>query len=60
MGSGSVGAAALKLSRRFLGNDESDSALAHARSRFAQLGGHEGSVLTGTATAQRRLALVLP
>ena len=62
MGSGSVGAAALKLSRRFLGNDVSDSALAHARARFAQLGGHEGSVLSSEALApaQRRLSLVLP
>jgi site-specific DNA-methyltransferase (adenine-specific) len=60
MGSGSVGAAALKLSRRFLGNDVSDSALAHARARFAQLGGQEGSVLAGAETAQRRLSLVLP
>src|SRR6478736_1911201 len=59
MGSGSVGAAALKLSRRFLGNDVSDSALAYARARFAQLGGHEGTVLSA-AGAQRHLALVLP
>ena len=58
MGSGSVGAAALKLSRRFLGNDVSDSALAHARARFAQLGGQEGSVLSVAATAQRRLLVV--
>jgi site-specific DNA-methyltransferase (adenine-specific) len=62
MGSGSVGAAALKLSRRFLGNDVSDSALAHARARFAQLGGHEGTVLSPacSGTGQRRLSLVLP
>jgi hypothetical protein len=64
MGSGSVGAAALKLSRRFLGNDVSDSALAHARARFAQMGGHEGTVLPVAAPepapAQRRLSLVLP
>ena len=62
MGSGSVGAAALKLSRRFLGNDVSDAALAHARARFAQLGGHEGAVLPAAALApgQRRLSLVLP
>ena len=59
MGSGSVGAAALKVSRRFLGNDVSDSALAYSRARFAQLGGHEGTVLS-TAGAQRHLALVLP
>lgn len=61
MGSGSVGAAALKLSRRFLGNDVSDAALAHARARFAQLGGHEGTVVVnGAEPAQRRLSLVLP
>src|SRR6478735_7426441 len=60
MGSGSVGAAALKLSRRFLGNDVSDSAMAHSRARFAQLGGQEGVVLSGAASAQRRLSLVLP
>jgi hypothetical protein len=62
MGSGSVGAAALKLSRRFLGNDVSDSALAHARARFSQLGGHEGAVLPAVelAPGQRRLSLVLP
>jgi site-specific DNA-methyltransferase (adenine-specific) len=64
MGSGSVGAAALKLSRRFLGNDVSDSALAHARARFTQLGGQEGSLLpdadSGLSPGQRRLSLVLP
>ncbi|HET7539822.1 MAG TPA: site-specific DNA-methyltransferase [Polyangiaceae bacterium] len=60
MGSGSVGAAALKLSRRFLGNDVSDSALAYARARFAKLGAQEGPVLAVPAAAQRRLSLVLP
>ena len=62
MGSGSVGAAALKLSRRFLGNDVSDSALAHARARLPQLGGHEGAVLPAAelTPGQRRLSLVLP
>jgi DNA modification methylase len=63
MGSGSVGVAALKLSRRFLGNDVSDSALAHSRGRFTQIGGQEGPVMSADSAdsqGQRRLALVLP
>jgi site-specific DNA-methyltransferase (adenine-specific) len=65
MGSGSVGVAALKLSRRFLGNDVSDSALAHSRARFSQFGGQEGQVIPADSLdfaglGQRRLALVLP
>ena len=63
MGSGSVGVAALKLSRRFLGNDVSDSALAHSRARFTQVGGQEGPLipaLCADSPGQRRLALVLP
>jgi site-specific DNA-methyltransferase (adenine-specific) len=60
MGSGSVGVAALKLSRRFLGNDVSDAALARARSRFAEVGGQEGAVLAADPPGQRRLSLVLP
>ncbi len=60
MGSGSVGVAALKLSRKFLGNDVSDAAHARARARFAEVGGHEGKVLPADAPGQRRLALVLP
>ena len=60
MGSGSVGVAALKLSRRFLGNDVSDAALTRARSRFAEIGGHEGLVAPAAEPGQRRLALVLP
>ena len=60
MGSGSAGIAALKLSRRFLGNDVSDVALSHARSRFAEVGGQEGSVVSAGSLGQRRLALVLP
>ena len=60
MGSGSVGVAALKLCRKFLGNDVSDAAHARARSRFAEVGGHEGKVLPVDAPGQRRLALVLP
>jgi site-specific DNA-methyltransferase (adenine-specific) len=60
MGSGSVGVAALKLSRRFLGNDVSDAALARARSRFGEVGGQEGVVIPIDLPGQRRLALVLP
>jgi len=60
MGSGSVGVAALKLSRKFLGNDVSDAAHTRARSRFAEVGGQEGQVLTADVPGQRRLALVLP
>ncbi len=63
MGSGSVGVAALKLSRRFAGNDVSDSSLAHARARFAQVGGHEGRLFAAAdadPAGQRRLALVRP
>lgn len=63
MGSGSVGVAALKLSRRFLGNDVSDAALARARSRFGEVGGQEGPLVAASVAdlpGQRRLALVLP
>ncbi len=63
MGSGSVGVAALKLSRRFAGNDVSDSSLAYARARFGQVGGQEGRVLAAAdadPAEQRRLSLVLP
>ena len=62
MGSGSVGVAALKLSRRFLGNDVSEAALARARSRFSEVGGQEGNVGASPTDlpGQRRLALVLP
>ena len=63
MGSGSVGVAALKLSRRFLGNDVSDSALAHSRARLTQVGGQEGPLIPAVSAdspGQRRLALVLP
>ena len=38
MGSGSVGVAALRLGRRFLGNDVSDDAHAHAKPRLLELG----------------------
>ncbi|HEY4156717.1 MAG TPA: site-specific DNA-methyltransferase [Polyangiaceae bacterium] len=60
MGSGSVGVATLKLSRRFLGNDVSDAALARARSRFGEVGGQEGSLIPADFPGQRRLSLVLP
>jgi site-specific DNA-methyltransferase (adenine-specific) len=60
MGSGSVGVAALKLSRRFLGNDVSDTALAYARSRFGEVGGQEGCIERSDTLGQRRLALVSP
>ncbi len=60
MGSGSVGVASLKLSRRFLGNDVSDSAHSYARARFAQSGGQEGLIIPTDSVGygQRRLALV--
>ncbi len=60
MGSGSVGVAALKLSRRFLGNDVSDTALARARARFSEVGGQEGRLISADLPGQRRLALVVP
>src|SRR5450432_3691511 len=52
MGSGSVGVAALKLSRRFLGNDVSDTALACARARFTEIGGLEGPVIPTKSEAR--------
>ena len=62
MGSGSVGVAALKLSRRFLGNDLSDAALSRALSRLTEIGGQEGPVIPAKSEprGQRRLALVVP
>jgi site-specific DNA-methyltransferase (adenine-specific) len=60
MGSGSVGVAALKLSRRFLGNDVSDAALSRARSRFSEVGGQEGRLTSPDLPGQRLLSLVLP
>ncbi len=59
MGSGSVGAAALKLSRRFMGNDISADSLKLARERLLAAGGVEGPLLTQTerrAPTQQRLA----
>lgn len=44
MGSGSVGAAALQLGRRFVGNDTSGSAVKLARARLTDVGGRESSI----------------
>ncbi len=60
MGSGSVGVAALKLGRRFVGNDISADSLKLARERLLSVGGTEGSLTTRGnhhAAAQQRLAL---
>lgn len=57
MGSGSVGVAALRSGRRFVGNDVSPAALALARERLNAAGGREGPLLTALEPAQRRLAL---
>lgn len=60
MGSGSTGVAALKLERRFSGNDVADEALKLARERLAGAGGVEGSVLPPrqpVEPVQQRLAL---
>jgi len=60
MGSGSTGVAALKLSRKFSGNDVADEALKLARQRLLEAGGLEGSLLperTHTEPVQQRLAL---
>jgi site-specific DNA-methyltransferase (adenine-specific) len=59
MGSGSVGAASLKLSRRFVGNDISADSLKLARERLLAAGGVEGALLTQAerrAPTQQRLA----
>lgn len=59
MGSGSVGAASLKLSRRFVGNDISADSLKLARERLLAAGGVEGLLLTQAerrAPTQQRLA----
>jgi len=45
MGSGSAGVAALRLSRRFLGNDVADESLALTRRRLLEQGGVEGALL---------------
>lgn len=60
MGSGSVGVAALKLGRRFAGNDISPDSLKLARERLLANGGVEGSLLAlgqHRAAVQQRLAL---
>ena len=54
MGSGSAGVAALKLGRRFLGNDVADESLALARRRLLELSGEEGQLV---ATSPRVLEL---
>lgn len=45
MGSGSAGVAALKLGRRFLGNDVADESLALTRQRLLEQAGLEGKLL---------------
>jgi site-specific DNA-methyltransferase (adenine-specific) len=60
MGSGSVGVAALKLARRFAGNDVSPDSLKLARERLLVTGGIEGPLLARgqhQAAVQQRLAL---
>jgi len=60
MGSGSSGVAALKLGRRFAGNDVSDDSLKLARERLLVAGGVEGPVVVAPEhgkLVQQRLAL---
>ncbi len=59
MGSGSSGVAALKLGRRFSGNDVAGEALELARARLSQAGGVEGALLPPrqAEAVQQRLAL---
>jgi site-specific DNA-methyltransferase (adenine-specific) len=60
MGSGSVGVAALKLGRRFAGNDVSPDSLKLTRERLLAGGGVEGPLLVHgqhQAAVQQRLAL---
>ena len=60
MGSGSTGVAALKLGRRFTGNDVAEEALRLSRERLLAAGGSEGPVITPPAQpepVQQRLAL---
>lgn len=60
MGSASSGVAALKLARRYAGNDVSDDSLKLARERLLTAGGVEGSVVVApghAALVQQRLAL---
>lgn len=60
MGSGSVGVAALKLGRRFVGNDVAPESLKLTRERLLAGGGVEGSLIAQgqhQAAVQQRLAL---
>jgi site-specific DNA-methyltransferase (adenine-specific) len=60
MGSGAVGVAALKLGRRFVGNDISADSLKLSRERLLAGGGREGAITTRGqhhAAVQQRLAL---
>jgi site-specific DNA-methyltransferase (adenine-specific) len=60
MGSGSSGVAALKLGRRYAGNDVSDDSLKLSRQRLLVAGGVEGPVIVAPqvpALVQQRLAL---
>jgi DNA modification methylase len=60
MGSGSSGVAALKLGRRYAGNDVSDDSLKLARERLLVEGGVEGPVIEHPQhpePVQQRLAL---
>jgi hypothetical protein len=60
MGSGSVGVAALKLARRFVGNDVAPDSLKLARERLLAGGGVEGPLVVHgqhQAAVQQRLAL---
>lgn len=56
MGSASAGVAALKLGRRFVGNDIATESLALSRRRLTEAGGEEGHVLS----VQPPLGLTLP
>ena len=56
MGSASTGVAALKLGRRFAGNDVANESIALARTRLVEAGGEEGHVLS----VQPPLGLTLP
>jgi site-specific DNA-methyltransferase (adenine-specific) len=51
MGSGSAGVAALKLGRRFLGNDVADESHALTRRRLLELSGEEGQLVTTSPRA---------
>ena len=57
MGSGSVGVAALRLGRRFWGNDVSDDSIALARQRLAELGRQVEAAAVAGGRPQLGLAL---